>query len=119
MIAIWKSASLFVRLLLIALVIALIGWGVTALFGGKTAKVEADLGRERTGAAIQSGADAVNTVGDVEAESGERARSGEQVKGQIRDAKDARAGDVAARDWLCKQSPDLCPKQPMQQASPD
>ena len=114
MIALWKSASLAVRLLLIALVAVLIGWAITAMFGGKSAKVEAELGKNRTGAAIESGADAVNSVGDVETKADAREQSAEQAKGKIRDAKDARAGDAAAREWLCKQSADLCPKQPVQ-----
>ena len=53
--------------LAVGLAMALILWGYNSFVGGKTAKVEAKLGKEQTDAALQSGADAVDTVAGVNA----------------------------------------------------
>lgn len=109
MIAPWKSASWIVRILFVLLVAALIGWAITAMFGGKTEATRARVGENQTEAAIESGKDAVNSTGAVAAKEQERAASAAEAKEEIRNAKTARDADAAARRGLCRQSPDLCP----------
>lgn len=109
MIAIWKAASWTVRILVILLVVALLGWAITAMFGGKTEATRARVGENQTEAAIESGRDAVNSAGEVAAKEGERAATAAETKEEIRNAKTARDADAAARRGLCRQSSDLCP----------
>jgi hypothetical protein len=53
-------------LIIIAVVIGASWWIVTSLIGGKVAKVEAKLGQAQTEAALESGADAVASVGQTQ-----------------------------------------------------
>jgi hypothetical protein len=50
---------------LLAVAMGAIWWGYSTFASGKSAKVEAKLGREQTGAALESGRDAVGTVAGV------------------------------------------------------
>jgi hypothetical protein len=70
MIVFWKSLAPFGRKVvaigLLAFALAVIG-GVTSCQMARNAKIEARLSKGQTGAALASGADAVDTVGDVSA----------------------------------------------------
>jgi len=107
--AIWKAASWTARILTVLLLIAMIGWAATAMFGGKSEAARARVAENQAEAAIESGKDAVNTSGNVAAKEQARAESVEATKEEIRNAKTARDGDAAARRGLCGLSGDLCP----------
>ena len=84
--------------LLIALVIA--GLFIRNLLTG-TAKVEARLATEQAGAAIQSGQDAVSTVGQQSETEAARERSVSELQKDVDDAKTADDAHAAGADWLC------------------
>lgn len=96
-------------ILLLALAMGAVWWGYSTFASGKSAKAEAKLGREQTGAAIASGADAVDTVAGVnagEADSDTLTRSNER---DIRNAPGAAApvdpaAAAAGKRSLCKRA---------------
>lgn len=102
------AASWIGRLVMVAALIGAAWWIVSSLSGGKSARVEADLNGNRAGAAVESGADAANTTGDV-------ADRAADIDGKVSDARSeidrAETGDdidAAGRDGLCDLSPDYC-----------
>ena len=76
--------------------------------GGKSARVKAELGENTTEAAIESGGDAVDTVGEAQAREDESGRKVKHAEDAIDRAPDAGAADAAARDGLCDVSADYC-----------
>ena len=87
----------------------LIWWLIATLMGGKRAEVQAKLNANVAGAAVESGKDAVNTVGQAAG----RAEQGDQLTRENSDAIHAAPGsdakvDPAARDTglasLCKRA---------------
>jgi len=87
----------------VALILALLAitflWD---LFTG-TAKIEAKLGTEQADAAIESGQDAVNTVGENQSEERQIDESVEETQEAVDDAADAAGADAAGRNGLCVQ----------------
>lgn len=84
--------------LLLALVIA--GLFIRNLLTG-SAKVEAMLGTEQAGAAIQSGQDAASTIGQQSETEAARERSVSELQKEVDDAKTADDAHAAGADWLC------------------
>lgn len=107
----WFKALPLARKALVALgglILALaLLWGAYRLLtGGERAK--ARLGENQTGAAIESGKDAVSASGAVAKSETERTTTAEGAKADVRNAKTGADADAAARRGLCQQSPDLC-----------
>jgi hypothetical protein len=78
-------------------------------------KAEARLGKNQTGAAIESGGDAVNTVGAAGARETSIDGKVNDAQAKINAAPDASAADAAGRDGLCAVSDDLCSAKRVQQ----
>lgn len=92
----------------VATLVALIWAGVfiqDLLIG--SAKVEARLGTEQADAAIQSGQDAVDTLGENQARSDATDDKVKGIQDDVENADDAAGADAAGRDGLC-QSFGLC-----------
>jgi hypothetical protein len=98
-----------------AVVIGAVRWLTGALTSGKRAKVEAQLGKEQIGAAIGSGQDAVDTLGQQRASDTAIDRKVNDAKQAIDAATDAASADAAGRDGLCGISGSLCRQHPLQQ----
>ena len=84
-------------------------WLVATLMGGKRAKVEAELNRNVAESALESGKDAVGTVGAQQAAEAASDRLSAENEKDIRNAKGADASvDPAVRDAtlrsLCKRA---------------
>lgn len=71
-------------------------------------KAEAKLGKNQTGAAIESGSDAVNTVGARGKAETDLDRKVNDANDKVGRATDAAGADAAGRDGLCSVSRDLC-----------
>ena len=107
----WFTGLALARKALVALgalilVIALL-WGAYRLITGGE-RVKARLGENQTGAAIESGKDAVGASGAVAKSEADRTKTAEGAKADVRNAKTGADADAAARRGLCEQSPDLC-----------
>lgn len=103
-----RGLSLAWKLVVLLGLILLAMLAMNLLFGGNAEKVKADLGARQTGAALESGSDAVDTVGANAIAAQSR---GEIVKGTndaIDAAKNGADADAAARRGLCELSPDNC-----------
>jgi hypothetical protein len=112
----WMLDRLFERLgrlggtlLLLGIAMAAIWWGYSTFVGGKTAKVEAKLGKEQADAALQSGADAVGTVAGVNASDADTDSITRSNDRDIRTAPGANAPvdpavAAAGRRSLCKRA---------------
>ena len=84
------------------LILAALYIGLRSYFIGD-ANVRADLGNEQAGAAIESGADAVGTVGNNQDAADETRSSVEEIQNEVDEATDADSADRAGRDGLCLQ----------------
>lgn len=95
--------------LAVGLAMALILWGYNSFVDGKTAKVEARLGKEQTDAALNSGRDAVETVAGVNSND---ADTDATTRSNDRDIRTAPGADApvdpavaaAGRRSLCKRA---------------
>lgn len=101
--------SLAGKVILALIALGAAWWLWSSLAGGKAARVEADLGREQTSAAIESGADAVDTVGGQQAAETETDRVTKENADAIRNAPGAAAPvdpalSDAARRGLCRRA---------------
>ena len=85
----------------LAIIVALF-LAVRSLFIGD-ANVRADLGNEQAGAAIESGSDAVETVGGNEGAADETRDKVTGVQEDVDQASDAAGADAAGRNGLCEQ----------------
>ncbi len=108
----WKTLAPFGRrVVMIGLALfclAVIG-GVQSCRMAQTAKTETRLSKGQTGAALESGADAVGTVGDVGARAAETDRLTQENADAIRSAPGADAPvdpalDRVARERLCRRA---------------
>lgn len=97
--------------ILIALLLAIAAawWVVTSFIGGKSAKVEARLSKNQAEAALESGADAVETVGTVGAAEAKIDITTRENERAIRNAPGADAPvtaelDAVARERLCRRA---------------
>ncbi|MEQ5789093.1 hypothetical protein J3454_14445 [Erythrobacter sp. NFXS35] len=96
--------------LIVLAVLVLLGWWVVAtLIGGSTAKTEAKLGSNQTKAALESGADAVGTIGTqgaaedtIDATTSENANAIRSAPGA--DTPVPAAVDAVGRERLCKRA---------------
>lgn len=84
-------ASAIGRVVMVLVALALAWWIVHALTSGKGAKVEAELNQNRASAAIESGADAVGSVGAQGAREGEIDATTRRNEDAIRNAEGAGA----------------------------
>lgn len=93
--------------LLVALAAVLALWW---LYSAITAnpKAEARLGRNQAEAALESGTDAVNTVGQAGDRESNLDKGTEDAGRKIDAAPDAAGADAAGSERLCQLSPDLC-----------
>lgn len=87
----------------------LVWWLIATLTGGKSAKVEARLGENTTEAAIESGRDAVGTIGAVGASEDAvddltRENDNDIRNAEGADAPVAPAARAAGRNSLCKRA---------------
>lgn len=92
------------------LLLALLAWQLTS---GKRAKVEAKLGRNTTEAALQSGKDAVATVGARSAAESDLDKEVGNARQNIENAPDGAAADAAGRAGLCRIAHDRFCEQPV------
>ena len=83
-------------------------WLVATVTGGKTAEVTAELEAGRGDAMAESGGDAGGTVGGRNAAERETDEQVRETQDAIDNADNLGGADAAARDGLCKQSPDYC-----------
>lgn len=88
--------------------VAVIG-GVRSCQSAQTAKVEARLGKNQTGAALASGADAVETIGDQQGREAAADQLTRENADAIRNAPGADAPvdpalDAVARERLCRRA---------------
>ena len=91
------------------LLLGLAAWCLVAtVTGGKTAEVTAELEAGRGDAMAESGSDAVGTVGANNAAERETDGQVKETQDAIDNADNLGGADAAARDGLCKQSPDYC-----------
>lgn len=95
-----RLATPVLWLMLGLLVIALLATGKCALDRG--AKTEARLSRNQTDAAVNSGRDAVETVGERAASEAAGERVVKETEDEIQRAEDAGAVTDAGRDGLCR-----------------
>lgn len=93
-----------------AIIVLLLLWGGYRLLTGSF-KAEARLGRNTTEAAIESGKDAVGTVGARNAAESNLDKEVGNATRNIENAPDGASADAAGRDGLCSVSPDLCREQ--------
>ncbi len=107
----WFKALPLARKALVALGAIILSiailWGAYRLLTGGE-RVRARLGENQTGAAIESGKDAVSASGAVAKSETDRTTTAEGAKVDVRNAKTGADADAAARRGLCQQSPDLC-----------
>ena len=99
----------FLTFALIGVALALMWWGYSSLTSGKAAKVESKLNRETANAAIESGTDAVNTVGAVGASAEQSDQIGRENADAIRNAPGASApvdpaANAAGLRSLCRRA---------------
>lgn len=96
--------------LIIIAALALLGWWLLAtLINGSTAKTEAKLGRNQTEAALQSGADAVGTIGEQIGREAAIDATTRENENAIRSAPGADAPvpagvDAVARERICRRA---------------
>ncbi len=95
--AIW-----ILRLVAVIVVLAMTAALLTMCSSTRGAKTEARLARSQAGAAVQSGADAVATVGQRAAEDAASGRVVEETKDEINEATDAAGVTDAGRNGLCR-----------------
>lgn len=76
-------------------------WIVTSLIGGKTAKTEARLSENQAEAAMESGTDAVETVGEQSKAEAARERSVAAMQKDVDDAETVSDAHAAGASWLC------------------
>lgn len=101
--------TLLGKAVLAGIALLAVWWVVATLMGGKTAKTEAKLGENQTEAAIESGQDAVNTIGDTVGSEAEIDRITRENDDDIRNAEgaDAPVADPArdaGHSSLCKRA---------------
>lgn len=101
----FKGLKRIERLCLLILFTVVIVWaGVflrNMLVGTK--EVEARLGTEQAGAAMQSGQDAVGTVGRNQAKESATDARVQEIEDEVDAANDAAGADAAGRNGLCQQ----------------
>lgn len=108
----FKGLSRLWQSIVVLVVIIAAVWAFTfvrGLFVG-TADVEAEIGANQAGAAIQSGQDAVESVGANQEQSNATKGKVKGVQNEVSQAKDGAGADAAARDGLCVQF-GLCSKE--------
>lgn len=105
MLKFWRSLAPLGKWIAAAITAVLVVWALLFVRDWVigTNKIEARLGTEQSGAAIESGKDAVNTVGDNQRRADETDSKVTGVQNNVDDAKDGAAADRAARDGLCQQ----------------
>lgn len=102
--AFWGSLTRLGRIIaVVAAIVAAIALYLTvrAWFVGDI-EVERDLAENQGGAAIESGQDAVNTIGENSAEERETQDAVEEVQNDVDQASDAAGADAAGRNGLCQ-----------------
>lgn len=100
--------SLAFKLIAIGFVLLLVALLVTQCDKRRTAETKAKVGTEQRDAAIDSGTDAVDTIGANSAREGQIEKEVGNAHGKIRAAPNAGAADNAARSGLCDVDPDYC-----------
>lgn len=114
MIIAWLKAASFFGVarwlwLLVAAAVLIAAFSISgALSGDREAEVEARLNRNQGEAAVRSGADAVGTLGRAGAREDAIDQEVSNAQNRVRNAPDAGSADAAARDGLCRLSPDYC-----------
>ncbi len=104
---IWLRAPLlglarWAWLAIAAVVLALGAWWVVSTFiSGKTAKTEARLSEKQAEAAMESGTDAVETVGEQSRAETSRERSVAAAQKDVEDAETVSDAHAAGAGWLC------------------
>lgn len=105
MIGFFKSLTTLGRLIVVgavAIVLIVAFFSVRAWFIGDS-KIEARVATEQAGAAIESGQDAVETVGQNQDKAHETEGKVEGVQNNVNAANDTDTADRAGRDGLCVQ----------------
>lgn len=105
MLSFFASLSRLWQIVIGVVVLLLAIWAflfVRDLFVG-TKDVEADLGTEQAGAAIESGEDAVNTVGDNQDRADATDDKVKETENAVNEADSAADADRVARERLCQQ----------------
>ena len=103
----WISARLLIVLgAMLAGVFA--WWLLDSLSDGRRAGVKARLEAGRGEAALESGADAADSIGEFGDRSIQTRGKARHAQDKIDAAPDAAAGDAAARGGLCDADPDYC-----------
>lgn len=99
-----KVGTLVAWLIIIAVVLLLLFAGYQAVkhFFTSGVKTEAKLGKNQTNAAIESGHDAVETVGNRQAADAEGQKTVQETKDAINNATDAGGVTDAGRSGLCR-----------------
>jgi hypothetical protein len=99
-----KVGLAFAWLIMIAIVLGVIfaGYEIVKHFFTSGVKTEAKLGKNQTNAAINSGHDAVETIGNRQAEDEAGRQSVEETKNDIKNQTDAGGVTDAGRRGLCR-----------------
>lgn len=88
------TAKLIAILVGVALIVAALLWGPAACRSMKTAGEQAKISKGQEGAAVNSGAEAMNTVSNVEANSAATDATVSQGQGEVRSAPEGQKGAV-------------------------
>lgn len=104
-----KAASIALAVLGAVLV-----WNFVDDYFSKEAETRAELSENQADAALESGKDAVDTIGRVNERITERFHTTERIINEVENAEDFDSAHAIGIDGLCNITTNLCPQDPMQ-----